>query len=66
MIVFSLLGLLPVEVFQVNIIRILNSCTLRLFGMVFFVTLWELHVVPVWGFVCGHISFTFQLNVEWG
>jgi len=27
MIVFSLLGLLPVEVFQVNIIRILNSHT---------------------------------------
>jgi len=47
----------------VSIIHILNSYTIV--GLEWFsLSYGELHVVSMWGFVRGHISFTFQLNVE--
>lgn len=80
MIVFSLLGLLPVEVFQVNIIRILNSHTfvcLEWFSlshcenyMLFlcgdlYVVIYYLHSHWMWNRDCSlGLCYIFQLVVE--
>ena len=60
MIVISLLGLLPVEVFQVNIIHILNSYTLVCLE-------WFLsHCENCMLFLCGDLYVViYQLHSNW-